>query len=146
CSRPLQVPRTAGRGPCAAGRDPRGPGSGPYPWVRQRRGTVTVSRLRRVPKRAYLRAAGSAHPGDARERILLAAAVADLRQDLYGQHCLLAALIEALAARGLIDEEDLRRRVLEDAAAGLRVRAREPPAGRPAEPGAGPAFRADSAS
>jgi len=107
---------------------------------------VTVSRLRRVPKRAYLSAAGRAHPGDARERILLAAAVADLRQDLYGQHCLLAALIEALAARGLIDEEDLRRRVLEDAAAGLRVQEPDPPAGPPAEPGAGPAFRADSSS
>lgn len=70
----------------------------------------------RVPKKAYRNAAGRANavaavrsPLEARERIMLAAAVADLRESLYAQQCLLEALIRALAERGLVDAAELGR-------------------------------------
>lgn len=66
----------------------------------------------RVPKRAYRNGIRNARlPVEARERIMLAAAVADLREGLYAQQCLLEALIAALAEQGLIDGAALRRRV-----------------------------------
>ena len=65
----------------------------------------------RVPDRAYRTGVTSVRwPTEARERILLAAAVADLREAVYAQQCLLEALVQALAEQGLVDEAELRDR------------------------------------
>lgn len=44
---------------------------------------------------------------EARERILLGAAIADLREALYHQQCLLFALIDILAERTGLDETEV---------------------------------------
>ncbi|HEY8449334.1 MAG TPA: hypothetical protein VIL95_02535 [Bacillota bacterium] len=57
-----------------------------------------------------VRSAVRSSVGEARERILLAAAVADLREALYRQQCWLTALVSALEERGLLEEGEIRDR------------------------------------
>lgn len=46
-------------------------------------------------------------PNAARERIMLGAAIADLREALYHQQCLLLALIQLLEDRGVLDAAEV---------------------------------------
>lgn len=71
----------------------------------------------RAPQPSRRRVPAGALPGgadrllEARERIMLAAAVADLRQELYRQGLLLEALFQALEEAGLLDADEVRARV-----------------------------------
>lgn len=49
---------------------------------------------------------GFRYGGDARERIMLGAAIADLREALYKQQCLLLAILEMLDEKDLMDQAE----------------------------------------
>lgn len=66
---------------------------------------------RAVAVRGATEPAGAGRLWEARERILLAAAVADLRQQLYQQQLVLEALTQLLDEAGLVERAELEARV-----------------------------------
>ena len=53
---------------------------------------------------------GPAPSAGARERIMLAAAVADLREALFHQQCVIEALLQLLGEQGVLDDAEVRDR------------------------------------